>query len=66
MFDSSCWIAAALSAGAAVIRLRPSIITIFEFSGANGALSGGSVNDVVVAVAAGRQVERPGAAPNGW
>ena len=34
--------------------LRPSIITIFDRSGANGALLAGSVNVAVVAVAAGR------------
>jgi hypothetical protein len=38
----------------AVTRLRPSIMTIFDCSGANGALFAGSVNEVVVAVAAGR------------
>jgi hypothetical protein len=38
----------------AVTRLRPSIITIFDCSGANGALFAGSVNVVVVAAAAGR------------
>ena len=37
-----------------VTMLRPSIITIFDCSGANGALLAGSVNVVVVAVAAGR------------
>ena len=49
----------------AVTMLRPSIITIFDCSGVNGALSAGSVKLVVVAVAAGRQVPRPGAAPSG-
>ena len=50
----------------AVTRFSPSIITIFDFNGVNGALSAGSVNDVVVAFAAGRQVDRPGEAPSGW
>ena len=40
-------------------------MTIFDCSGAKGALSTGSVKAVVVAVAGGRHVDRPGAAPSG-
>jgi hypothetical protein len=44
---------------------RPSIIDMYDCSGANGALSSGSVKLVVVAVALGRQFVRPGLAPSG-
>ena len=50
--------------------VRPSIITMYFCScvaaALKGALSAGSVKLVVVAVALGRQLARPGAAPSGW
>ena len=43
----------------------PSTMTMYFWSGANGALSNGSVKLVVVALAFGRQLPSPGAAPSG-
>ena len=48
------------------MRFTPSPITMYCWTGANGALSTGSVKLVVVAVAAGRQLVSPGFAPSGW
>ena len=46
-------------------RFRPSTITMYFCSGANGALSAGSVKVVVVAGAAGRHRASPGYVPSG-
>ena len=41
-------------------------VLLQRLAAANGALSSGSVKLVVVALAFGRQVASPGAAPSGW
>ncbi len=49
----------------AVTQFTPSTMTMYFCSGVKGALSTGSVKLVVVALAFGRQLARPGAVPSG-